>query len=114
MKEAFRWDAAQRKHIAQVQSIRRRLNQLPPPLRKVLDLILEGKSNREIAEELDLSVRAIEVRRAKLMQAMKARSLVDLVRQALMVRGARPCPSHATKSDSSACRETDHPQWFVA
>ncbi len=85
--EAFRRDAICRRQTASVQSIRRRMEQLPTPLRAVLDLLLKGKSNREIAEELNLSERAIEDRRAKLMQAMKARSLVSLVRQALLADG---------------------------
>jgi FixJ family two-component response regulator len=85
--EAFRWDALQRRQIATVQSIRRRMEQLPPTLREVLDLLLKGKSNREIADELNLSERTIEDRRAKLMRAMKARSLVSLVRQALLADG---------------------------
>jgi FixJ family two-component response regulator len=85
--EAFARDAVCRRQTATVQSIRRRMEQLPPSLRQVLDLLLKGKSNREIADELDLSERAIEDRRAKLMQAMKARSLVSLVRQALLAEG---------------------------
>jgi len=85
--EAFRWDALQRRQIATAQSIRRRLRQLAPPLRDVLELLVKGKSNREIAEELELSVRAIEDRRAKLMRTMKARSLAALVRQALLADG---------------------------
>jgi DNA-binding NarL/FixJ family response regulator len=91
--EAFRWDAAQRKYVAYVQSIRRRLKQLTPPLHDVLDLLLKGKSNREIAGELALSVRAIEVRRAKLMQAMKARTLAALLRQTVLVYGVGPSRS---------------------
>jgi FixJ family two-component response regulator len=85
--EAFSRDALQRRQIATVQSIRRRLDQLPPPLRAVLDLVVKGKSNREIADELHLSERAIEDRRSKLMRAMKARSLVSLVRQTLLAEG---------------------------
>jgi two-component system response regulator FixJ len=85
--EAFARDALQRRQIATVQSIRRRLDQLPRPLREVLELMLKGKTNREIADELNLSERAIEDRRAKLMRAMKARSLVSLVRQALLAEG---------------------------
>ncbi len=50
----------------------------------MLDLLLEGKSNREIAAELELSVRAIEVRRAKVMATMCARSLPALVRLAIV------------------------------
>jgi two-component system, LuxR family, response regulator FixJ len=85
--DAFRWDAACRRRIVTVQSIRRRLERLAPPLWEVLELLLKGKSNREIAAELGLSERSIEDRRAKLMRAMKASSLAALVRQALLARG---------------------------
>jgi hypothetical protein len=54
---------------------------------------LKGKSNREIADELDRSVRSIEARRAKVMQTMKARTLAALVRQALLVHGVTPSRS---------------------
>ena len=94
--DAIRWDAAQRRLIAHAQSIRRRLKQLAQPLRDVLDLLLQGKSNREIADELELSVRSIEVRRAKVMRTMRARTLATLVRQTLLVQGAgslRPAPA---------------------
>ncbi len=91
--EAFRWDAVQRKHISHVQAIRRRLKQLTPPLRDVLELLLKGKSNREIADELGRSIRSIEARRAKVMETMKARTLAALVRQALLVHGVAPSRS---------------------
>ena len=88
--EALAWDAVQREHIAQVQSIRRRLKQLTPSLRDVLDLLLKGWSNREIADVLRLSVRTIEVRRSKVMHTMKARTLGVLVRQTLLAQGVGP------------------------
>ena len=44
---------------------------------------MDGHSNKAIAEELDLSVRTIEVRRSKLMKKMKAGSLAELVRLTL-------------------------------
>ena len=81
--EAFRWDAEQRKHIAQVQSIRRRLQGLSAVQREVLDLLLKGKSNPEIARELGVSVRSIEVRRAKVMETLKARNVAALVKKVL-------------------------------
>ena len=87
IEEAIRWDAARRRLIAHVQSIRRRLRQLTPPLRDVLDFLLKGKSNREIAVELGLSVRSIEVRRAKVMRMMKAGTLAALLRKTLLVHG---------------------------
>ena len=43
----------------------RRMEKLAPTLREVLDLLLLGRTNREIADELKLSERAIEDRRAE-------------------------------------------------
>jgi len=88
VEEAFRWDDDRRERIARVQSIRRRLKHLTPPLCDVLELLLQGKSNRAIADELGLSVRTIEVRRAKVMETMKARTLAALLRQTFLVLGS--------------------------
>jgi two-component system, LuxR family, response regulator FixJ len=99
--EAIRWDAARRKEIAQVQAIRRRMKMLAPPLRDVIALLLDGKSNREIAHALGLCVRAIEARRAKVMKVMRARSLAGLVRQALMAREAGPIFSRSASDIAS-------------
>ena len=80
VRAALRWDTENRRRIARIHGARRRLAALQPGQRAVLDLLLEGKSNREIAAELELSVRAIEVRRAKVMAVMRAGSLAALVR----------------------------------
>lgn len=47
--------------------------------REVLEGIAAGKMNREIAEELGLSLRAVEDRRARLMKKVQARSVAELV-----------------------------------
>ncbi len=83
VRQALRWDAKNRRRITRVHSARRRLAALAPAQRAVLDRLLEGKCNREIAAELALSVRAIEVRRAKVMKIMRAKSLAELVRLAM-------------------------------
>jgi FixJ family two-component response regulator len=57
-----------------------RLAQLSVKEREVLEMIAAGKTNREMAEQLGLSVRAVEDRRARLMRKVKAESLADLVR----------------------------------
>ena len=62
-----------------------RLARLTPGERAVLDLILEGKMNKEIAAELGLSTRTIEDRRAKLMKKMDAGCLAELM-QLVMTR----------------------------
>ena len=53
--------------------------------REVLELILEGKFNKEIAAKLDLSIRTVEDRRARLMKKFGANSVVELVRMATPV-----------------------------
>ena len=87
IEEAFRWGADHRRRIVRVQNIRRRVARLDAGHRDVLNLVVAGRSNREIAAELQLSVRSIEVRRARVMRTMRAQSLADLVRQTLLGEG---------------------------
>jgi two-component system response regulator TtrR len=49
--------------------------------REVLDRIIEGKSNKIIAEELDISVRTVEFHRANVMEKMRAESVAVLIRR---------------------------------
>jgi FixJ family two-component response regulator len=63
-----------------------RLAALTPKEREVLTMIAEGKTNKEMATLLGLSVRAVEDRRARLMKKVDARSVVELVR--LLAGGA--------------------------
>ena len=104
IEEAFRWDADNRRRITQVEHIRRRLSRLATGHREVLDLLVAGKSNREIAAELELSVRSIEVRRAKVMQTMRARSLAELVRLTMIVEGCWK-KSRADREESDEGRQ---------
>ena len=83
LQEALKWDAAHRRELALRAKLRRRLQHLTPGEHAVLRLLIDGRPNKEIAEELGLSVRTIEVRRSKLMKKMKADSLAELVRATL-------------------------------
>ena len=56
-----------------------RWTQLTAKDREVLELIRAGKSNKQIANDLDLSVRAVEDRRARLMRKLQVRTLADLL-----------------------------------
>jgi FixJ family two-component response regulator len=91
---AMRWDAENRRRIARIDRIRRRLARLNAGQRAVLDLLLAGKCNREAAAELKLSVRAIEERRAKVMQIMRAESLAELVRLAVLAESEGTSHGH--------------------
>ena len=56
---------------------------LTPRERQVLELILAGKRTKQIAAELGLSARTIEVYRAHLKMKLRTGSLVELVRVAI-------------------------------
>ena len=49
--------------------------------REVLDLILEGVSNKDSAVKLEISVRTVEARRAKVYHKCDADNIVDLIRK---------------------------------
>jgi two-component system, LuxR family, response regulator FixJ len=83
IQEALKWDGLHRQHAALHSKVLHRLERLTPGERDVLVLLTEGKSNKTIAAELKLSVRTIEVRRAKVMKKMKAESLAELIRLTL-------------------------------
>lgn len=50
--------------------------------KEVMALVVGGKSNREIAEELGISPKTVEVHRARVMSKMRAENLPVLVQQA--------------------------------
>lgn len=63
--------------------ILRRLESLTPRERQVLDLIVDGASNKVIAATLSISPRTVEIYRANVMSKMRADSLSDLIRSTL-------------------------------
>ena len=50
---------------------------------EVLRNLADGKSNRDVAKVLDISVRTVETHRSRIMTKLQARSFADLVRYAL-------------------------------
>ncbi len=52
---------------------------------KILHLILNGKSNKEIASLLHRSVRTVEVHRSHIMHKFDADNLIDLFKRAVMM-----------------------------
>lgn len=47
--------------------------------REIVQLLAEGKSNKDISEELNLSVKTVETHRANIMRKLGLRNLADLV-----------------------------------
>jgi two-component system, LuxR family, response regulator FixJ len=59
---------------------------LSPREREVVGAVVQGKTNKMIAREFDISPRTIEVHRANVMMKTGARTLSDLVRMALLAK----------------------------
>jgi DNA-binding NarL/FixJ family response regulator len=59
------------------------LEDLPPRQREILQLIAEGRSSKEIAGILDVSVKTIETHRARLMERLDIHDVAGLVRFAI-------------------------------
>jgi two-component system response regulator FixJ len=62
------------------------IQRLTPREREVLDLLVTGKSNKEIANLLGASPRTIDVHRARVIQKLEAPTLPDLVMLVLAAR----------------------------
>jgi two-component system response regulator FixJ len=60
-------------------------NQLTPREKEVMHCVVAGQANKVIAMDLGVSQRTVEIHRARVMEKMKARSLADLVRMALLL-----------------------------
>ena len=54
--------------------------------REVLELLTQGKQNKQIAQDLGVSPRTIEIHRARVMEKMNAQSVAELVRMMLDLR----------------------------
>jgi FixJ family two-component response regulator len=70
------------------ESIRRagileRVRQLSAREREVMERVVAGKANKEIAADLGLSPKTVEVHRAHVMEKMNVESLAELIRVAL-------------------------------
>lgn len=83
IQDAIRLDEQAWAKREQEEDIEKKFTRLTPGEREVLDLVVAGRTNREIADELGLSVRGVENRRAKMMERLGIRckrELLDLVR----------------------------------
>ena len=71
--------------LGEHERIRGLLAELTPREREVLDYLTQGKQNKAIAQELDVSPRTIEIHRARVMEKMNAHSVAELVRMMMDV-----------------------------
>ncbi len=62
------------------EEIQDRMNLLTPREKDVLEMIAQGKLNKQIAFDLGITQRTVEVHRARVMEKMQARTVADLLR----------------------------------
>ncbi|MDR9776894.1 response regulator transcription factor [Rhizobium hidalgonense] len=75
-------DCARRQQVALIAELQSRYDSLTPREREIMNLVVAGSVNKQIAAQIGLSEVTVKVHRGHVMQKMQARSLVDLVRMA--------------------------------
>ena len=77
---AIERDAVIRREQAELSEIRSRLDTLTPREREVLEHVVAGKLNKQIASALGITEATIKMHRARVMEKMKAQSVAELTR----------------------------------
>jgi len=92
VRQALEIDLEAREVRRRREDARRRLATLTAREREVLDLVVAGKANKEIASALGLSTKTVEVHRAHVMSKMCVDSLAELIRITLLAGEIRENP----------------------
>ena len=80
LRRAIRLSIRQQKQEEETQEVLARLDRISGREREVLERVADGLSSKEIARQLDLSPRTVEVHRANLFNKLEVASLADLIR----------------------------------
>lgn len=78
-----------RQHLNERATMRARINELTPREFEVMQHVIAGKLNKQIADELNFAEKTVKVHRGRVMQKMRVTSVADLVRAA-QVAGVAP------------------------
>ncbi len=90
IRNALNLDVERRAAQAGRAEIAARLAQLTPREHEVMEMVTDGKSNKDIAHTLGVSAKTVEAHRARVMEKMGARSLADLVKMAVTANMSSP------------------------
>jgi FixJ family two-component response regulator len=80
VQRAIQNDVERRRLLADHEALRRRFGRLTEKEREVLKLIKDGQPNKAISASLDITPRAVEMRRSSLMKKLGVRTLAELLR----------------------------------
>jgi RNA polymerase sigma factor (sigma-70 family) len=75
----------QEQQSARKKTVQNQFQTLTPREQEVMQFVVHGSANKVIAMDLGVSQRTVEIHRARVMEKMRARSLAELVRMALLI-----------------------------
>ena len=79
VRNAISHHAAARGRQREREEITARLSTLSPREREVMDHVVRGRLNKQIAADMDISLKTVKVHRGRVMQKMHVRSVAELV-----------------------------------
>jgi FixJ family two-component response regulator len=82
---AMERDAVRRRQSARYEAVRSLADNLTPREREVMEAVVKGLMNKQIAHELGISEITVKLHRGNVMRKMEVRSLAELVRKAEML-----------------------------
>src|SRR5438128_10538860 len=80
VRAAIERDTVARREQAKLSEIRARLDTLTPREREVLEHVVSGKMNKQIAGDLGIAQATVKLHRARVMEKMKVQSVAELTR----------------------------------
>jgi RNA polymerase sigma factor (sigma-70 family) len=86
IESCLKQDRAAAARRAEKASLAQTLESLTQREREVLNLIVAGKLNKQIADDLSISIKTVEVHRSRVMEKMGANSVAELVQFVLRSR----------------------------
>lgn len=86
IQDALEVDARARAEREDLAEITSRIDSLTPREAEVMDLVVAGKPNKNIARALGISQRTVEIHRSRVMEKMQVRSVSKLVQLVMKAR----------------------------
>jgi len=86
IQDALEMDAQTRAELKDLGEIKSRLDSLTPREREVMEMVVAGKPNKNIARALGISQRTVEIHRARVMEKMEVRSVSILVQMVMKAK----------------------------